>query len=99
MPSQTMITAAKPEEALNFLKASEAMEAEVLNARKAGKPLNSQQVIEKAQEISQAYRMSTREQIEAAQKRIREEAKKSVAKPLQGTPKKLKYNPATGELE
>lgn len=105
MPSQTMVTAAKPDEALNYLKATEAMEAAVVEARKAGKPLNSKQVIETAQEISQTFKMSTREQMEAARKRMQEDAKKlkptaaGPAKQPQTGPKVLKYNPATGNLE
>jgi len=105
MPSQTMITAAKPDEALNYLKAAESMEDAVLSARKLGKPLSSKQVIEKAQEISQTFKMSTREQMDAARNRMAEDAKKMKpvvfipAKQQQVGPKLLKYNPATGELE
>ena len=106
MPSQTMVTAAKPDEALNYLKATEAMEAAVAEARKAGKPLSSKQVIETAHEISQTFKMSTREQMEAARKRMQEDAKKvkpaqqfGPAKQPQAGPRVLKYNPATGMLE
>jgi hypothetical protein len=102
-PSETMISAAKPEEALNYLKAAEAMEAAVIDARKAGKPLSSKEVIEKAQEISQAFKMSTQEQMEAARRRIAEDVKKTKAAvkpaPVTPAPKVLKFNPKTGKLE
>jgi hypothetical protein len=103
MPSQTMITAAKPAEALNYLKAAEAMESEVLNARKNGKPLSSQEVIEKAREISQTFKMSVKEQMDAARRRLVEDTKELKGAIPKGSPptggKRLKYNPVTGKLE
>lgn len=103
-PSETMITAAKPEEALNYMKAAEAMEAAVMNARKEGKPLTPKQVIEKAQELSQTFRLTPREQIDAATARIKAEAEKVVkptpqkAEPVK-TKTRLKWNPAKGDFE
>jgi flagellar hook assembly protein FlgD len=75
-----------------------------MNARKEGKPLTPKQVIEKAQELSQTFRLTTREQIDAATARIKAEAGKTVKPtPQKAEPAKaktrLKWNPAKGDFE
>lgn len=99
MPSQTMITAAKPDEARNYMIAVNALDKFVTDARKSGKPANSKAVTEKARELGEMYRMTTQEQINAMNQRIAADAKK--LKPGMVTPPKklLKYNPKTGKLE
>ncbi len=85
MPSQTMISAAKPEEAYQFYRGLQALDEGIAKLKQSGKPLTGQLVQDLAVDIGKAYRLTLPQQIQAVQERIRADMEKgAVARPADG---------------
>ncbi len=80
MPSQTMISAAKPIEAAKYLEAAKAFDDAVSKAKQKGEKIDGAFIEKTSKEISQAYTMSVTDQIEAMNKRMKEDQEKRKAK-------------------
>jgi hypothetical protein len=65
MPSQTMITAAKPAEAQKFLEAGMAYEKAVSDARKKGEKITPEFIEKTSKSIAQTYNMTIYDQMDA----------------------------------
>lgn len=94
MPSQTMVEAAKPLEALRYRQAMIALKEAIDAAKQGGKPLTGKQILEKAMEIAPGYKVGFREAVDS----MRDELNKGKAPPA--APKKnLKWNAEKGDFE
>jgi hypothetical protein len=100
MPSQTMISAAKPMEATKFLEAAKAYDDAIIAAKKKGEKIDGAFVDKTAKEVSQAYTMGVTEQIEAINVKMKEDKKKRDAKKAATTnPQKDQYGFTIGDTK
>lgn len=76
MPSQTMISAAKPTESANFLEAMKTYDDAIKTAKKNGEKINAETVNRIAKEISQIYSMTIYDQIDAVKEQMQKDKEK-----------------------
>lgn len=83
MPSQTMLTAAKPAEAANYIDAMKTFDQAIVTARKKGEKINSETINKIAKETAQTYQMSIYDQMEAAKTKMKADKEKAAQKKAQ----------------
>lgn len=70
MPSQTMLSAAKPKEAENYLDAMKTFNEAIIAAKKRGEKINGETINTIAKEVAATYSMTVYEQMDAARKKM-----------------------------
>ena len=98
MPSQTMITAAKPKEAENYIDAMKNFDQAILTAKKNGEKINSETVNRIAKEVAATHSMTIYDQMDAAKNKMKTDKEKAAQKKAgQPTGQKDKFGFTVGE--
>jgi hypothetical protein len=80
MPSQTMLTAAKPAEAANYIDAMKTFDQAIITARKKGEKINPETINKIAKETAQTYQMTIYDQMDASKEKMKADKEKAVQK-------------------
>lgn len=80
MPSQTMISAAKPKEAENYLDAMKTFNEAIITAKKNGEKINAETTNRIAKEVASTYSMTVYDQMDAAKKKMQADKLKAAQK-------------------
>ena len=80
MPSQTMISAAKPTEAANYIDAMKTFDLAIVSARNKGEKINAETVNKIAKEVASTYSMTVYDQMDAAKKKMQDDKAKAAQK-------------------